>query len=811
MARKLILGVILLLILAPSLWSQSSFDLRNWNFEEEGLYALNGDWDFFPYRFLSPAAPDQAPESLKVPGAWNTILGSWGYGTYRTKIVLTEEIQYLGLDLRRIRSSYRLYINGELFHQVGVPGETHNQEEVDGEWGIYVLPPLSGEVELVLQLSNHQQRSGGIMLPVYIGTMGQLRIRETRWALGQTVLLGIFFSFSLYHLMLFLFRSSEKATLYFGIFAFLSTIRIALVESSYLVDFYQLFDNIPWQILRKLEYLSFYGMAMVFVQYFYHLFPQDVDRRLGYIVHFFGIPYFFLTIFFDLRIFSLYLAFAQFVVLLWCFYAGYVLLKQVRRKLMEGRLLFWGFVFFLVTVILDMLISIGILPILSVFAPIGFFVFLFCQSAILSRRLAFAFNREEKLSADLNTLLQERRQYQELLEQRVEDRTAELERAVDHAENASRAKGDFLARMSHEIRTPLNGIMGFAEIVSSCQDLKDVKNYSDTIISESEKLLILINQLLDLSRIEAGGFHLELNPFLLSDVLDPLAQIFLPQTQSKNIDLVVEYPKTEEVYLIGDAYRLRQILINLLGNAIKFTQKGRITLKVSSTYIGNEYRGFLFSVKDTGKGIAPEKLATIFDSFVQEDTSITREYGGSGLGTAISKSFVELMGGHIGVESQPSVGTTFWFQLDFPLSRKEGQRNKAKKKGLKVEQFQGKRILVAEDYPANQEVIINHLKKSGVDLTMASNGLEACQFIEEEKEKFDLVLLDIHMPHKNGYEVADFIRQDLKLSVPIVGLTADGYKQVQDRCRALGMNDFLTKPIRKAMLMECLGRWLFRD
>jgi CheY-like chemotaxis protein len=360
--------------------------------------------------------------------------------------------------------------------------------------------------------------------------------------------------------------------------------------------------------------------------------------------------------------------------------------------------------------------------------------------------------------------------------------------------------------MSHEIRTPLNGIIGFAEIVKDSRDMAEAKENTSVIISESEKLLILINQLLDLSRIEAGGLHLDRTAFSLSEVVESINNMFKPMVENKGIEFSILFDDPHPSTLIGDAFRIRQILINLLGNAVKFTQKGKVELRISCNYQSTRKKGYLFVVEDTGKGIAMDKLDNIFDSFVQEDTSITREYGGSGLGTAISKSFVELMDGRIGVESVEGEGTSFWFQVDFPLSKESlNVKSNITREDI-LELFTGSRILLAEDYLANQEVIKRYLRDTGTELVIAADGSEACNILD--KQKFDLILLDIHMPNKNGYEVAQYIRKQLNSPMVIVGLTADGYQQVQERCKEVGMDDFLTKPIRKHTLLDTLGKWL---
>lgn len=781
-------------------------DFSGWDFHDQGLVELAGEWEIFPGEFVPPLDSRKAEIYSTVPGGWSDEQDGTAYCTYRLFLDLPVNRSQLGISLGYIRSAYDLYVNGIYVHSVGKLGQNRKEEIPDGKWEYVLLPVTEGPVEILIHISNFEEREGGLYQSPYLGLMKDLRRKELVHLLIQFFLFGVFFCLAFYHLMLFLFRTKEKAALYFGLFALVLALRILFVDSSYLAVISRLFEAIPWTWLRKMEYGTVFALPVLFIPYFYEMFPDQVKRLYGQIVIISGLPYFLVVLFGPLRIYSSVLLFFEIFVLLWCFYCLYILIKLAFKKVWEGQVLVLGMFIMVICIILDFLASQDIFPFLSV-TPFGFFAFLLAQAAVLNRKLVASFGRVEKLTEKLNSLLEERKKYQALLERRVQERTAELEGAVEEARAANQAKGDFLARMSHEIRTPMNGIMGFAEITRDSQNLEEVKNYTNTIISESEKLLILINQLLDLSRIEAGGVQLEIAPFNLKELLQSIERMFLPLAAEKKIEFKLKQDFTDNaVALQGDAFRIRQILVNLVGNAIKFTDEGYVQLSAIQTYQNENTREYLFIIEDTGKGIAPEKQNHIFESFVQEDTSITRQYGGTGLGTAISRSFVELMDGEIGLESEPGIGTSFWFSIRLPVSGaslKEISRNKVQGGDIR---FPGARVLLAEDYMPNQEVVKNFLKDSLVDLSIVADGVQACELLE--KEEFDLILLDIHMPRLNGYSVAEYIRQDLEKDTIIVGLTADGYQQVQDKCREVGMNDFLTKPIRKGKLLECLNHWL---
>jgi len=781
-------------------------DLTSWSFDEDGPVELRGEWDFFPEEFIEPLSDLPAPVTLSVPGSWNKVQNRLGYGTYRLKILLTDVDTPLALSFGRICTSYKFYVDGELVRKVGEPVRKKEDSQPDGNWYFQWIPIQKGEVELMFHISNFQELDAGLTSSLFLGKIEDISARNSRKNIINGLLFGIYFSLGFYHLILYLFRRREDTALYFGLFTLMLALRVLMVDSSRMIILSDLLHSIPWVWLRKIEYFTFYILAITLPPYFHNLFKGQINPKFGRTLGYIGAGYIALTLLTPMRIYTLFLLAYEIIVVLWCLYAVITLIKLTKKKVWEGKVVLIGMSVFLTTIIFDVMVSQG-LSFQFALSPIGFFIFLMAQSSILIKRFAESYVSIEKLTEELNFLLDERKKYQKLLERRVMERTADLAQAVEDAKAANQAKGDFLARMSHEIRTPMNGILGFAEIVKESDQLDEVKLYTNNIIAESEKLLILINQLLDLSRIDAGALQLDNAPFVLSDILESIESIFKPQAEEKEIRFILTCDKENlSKPLYGDSFRLRQILINIVGNAIKFTEQGHVELIIEKNFENSQKRGFIFIVHDTGKGIAKEKLDRIFDSFVQEDTSITRQYGGSGLGTAISRSFVELMNGEIGVESIQGMGTSFWFSLLFPVYSEElDQRFQAQNESRRTK-FPGKRILLAEDYPANQEVVKNYLKKSEVDLVLAADGLQACEILS--KQFFDLILLDIHMPHRNGYSVAEYIRQELKSDMIIIGLTADGYQQVQDKCMELGMNDFLTKPIRREKLLDTLAKWL---
>ena len=385
------------------------------------------------------------------------------------------------------------------------------------------------------------------------------------------------------------------------------------------------------------------------------------------------------------------------------------------------------------------------------------------------------------------------------------------ESARKEAEEANKAKSDFLANISHEIRTPLNGIIGFTEIIMASIDSPQGHLYAGRILDESEKLMTLINQLLDISKIEAKQLQLENTPFYLRNLLADTISFIRLRAKNKGLDLNMDFDNRIPPCILGDSYRIRQILLNLLSNAIKFTNEGEVSLRVLLEKISGDELILRFEIEDTGIGIPDSMHDAVFESFVQADSSISREYGGTGLGISISRELVEIMGGRIWFDSRKNEGTTFFFTI--PSRRVEpeaaGEPAVSIKKGLTT-LLKGASVLIVEDYPTNREIAQHHLKSAGCLVDMASNGSEALKKAQERR--YDLILMDVHMPDMNGLEATRKIRE-LKScrNVPIIGMTANVLLDNRLECKEAGMSDFIPKPLRKRELLDLLEFWFIRN
>ncbi|WP_086480995.1 PAS domain-containing hybrid sensor histidine kinase/response regulator [Oceanospirillum sanctuarii] len=401
---------------------------------------------------------------------------------------------------------------------------------------------------------------------------------------------------------------------------------------------------------------------------------------------------------------------------------------------------------------------------------------------------------------DITSRLESERQLNELHTRQ----TRHLERAREDAERLARLKSDFLANMSHEIRTPLNAIMVLGELLNQEELPENAQTLSKNIQHAGDNLLHIVNDVLDFSKIEAGGLSIEHTPFSLKEIYAQILSICEVQAQQKGLKLHLNTGGTERLFLLGDPYRLKQILLNLISNAIKFTQEGRVNVHIQPQMLGKLEATLKFSVSDTGPGISPEQQEVIFDAFAQADSSVTREFGGTGLGLAISRKLIQLMGSELNLSSQLGQGSTFSFILSLPLAE-ASQVETADPQAIKETSLEGKTLLVVDDSDLNRDIAQRIILRAGGKVILAENGAEALAKTGELTSPPDLILMDLQMPVMDGYEATRQIRQLPNYDqVPVIALTAGITESAHDEALKCGADQVLTKPFTISQIMACL-------
>ena len=417
----------------------------------------------------------------------------------------------------------------------------------------------------------------------------------------------------------------------------------------------------------------------------------------------------------------------------------------------------------------------------------------------LIKFMSQARNESEDLNEELSTEIEQRK--------RVEK---ELQKAKEVAEAASKTKSEFLANMSHEIRTPMNGILGTLQLLQGSELTASQREYVGIAYNSGESLLSLLNDILDFSKIEAGKLKLEYIPFDLKSLTRELTVLLQQRAEEREVELAVEFDNDIPPVIKGDSVRIRQILTNLMTNAIKFTEKGKVTVKAIMLEKAEKTVRIRLEINDTGIGIAEETQRKLFNSFTQADGSTTRKYGGTGLGLAIVRQLVTLMRGRLGVDSEEGKGSCFWAEITFEISDVNEIENPQQPVVERVELLEGK-VLLVEDNPVNQIIAKKMLEKVGLEYEAVDNGEKAVKRLKQPHE-FKLVLMDCQMPVMDGYAATQALREheeDTETEhLPVIAMTANAMEGDKDKCLASGMDDYISKPVNQQALKDTLAKWL---
>lgn len=757
-------------------------DLRSHDFQSDGTVKLDCKWEFFWNRLLEPGSKEWSGISpdhgyYSVPLFWTAYPGrnlpSVGYGTYRLIIRTSGKDRNFALKTPEIFTEYRLWINGGLVDQHGTIA---GKEIRFLKPAVYPIHTDSKDIEIVLQVGNRSHGNAGIGQSFTFGTES-LVYREQILSISlEIILIAVCLFAGLYHAVIYLFRREEKELLYFGLFCMVVAVR-TLFTGNTLIS--HLFPGLPFGVGSRIA-TAVIPLAVLTFQAFVFHFLRNLVPKIPFIVLTAVHAIYLLLVFTTTTLFySTLFTYYLFAIVASIVFAIGINIYAILKKAPYSRLFCAGFLFVIAGTANDILHYLQVIN-------TGYYLALFFSAFIVAESimLAVKFSREHRMVAELSEKL----------------------KVLD------RLKDEFLANTSHELRTPLNGIIGIAEsLMDGATGTLPEKTRQNLglIVSSGKRLYSLINDILDFSRLRHNDIELRKTPVDMRQLVSIVISVMRTSMPRRDLDLLNEIP--EDAPLVeGDENRLLQILYNLIGNAVKFTDSGHV--KISSAVHGDSME---VSVEDTGVGIESGRLEAIFTSFEQADGSVSREYGGTGLGLPITRNLVELHGGTIRVESEPGKGSRFTFTLPGVVDRDAAEAvsisplvmkdsGPAEENGHDLvwggdHEGHREKILVVDDEAVNIQVLLNHLAVRNYRTDYASSGMEAVEKIE--KGNYDLVLLDIMMPRMSGYEVCEKVRETYTAyELPIIVLTAKN--RIADIVTAFdaGANDYLIKPLDRVEL-----------